>query len=342
LKKSPATPATCYRNFELSPYLLKMKRILVTGGAGFIGSNLVKRLLMQGCHVICIDNFDPFYSRRQKEFNLEICMQSPDFELIEGDVVDPEVLEACGEVDTIVHLAGKAGVRASIQEPGKYLHANVGGTQTLLEFARQRKIGQFVFASSSSVYGMNASIPWNEREMLLPVSPYASSKLSAEMLGHVYSHLFGIRFIALRFFTVYGPGQRPDLAIHKFFNCILGGRPVSVFGDGQTARDYTYVGDTVDGITSAIEFDASRFEIFNIGNNKMITLLSLIRTIEEICGSAAILKYYPDQAGDLPVTYADIGKAGQLLNYHPNTDLFTGLTNFYNWFKKNSCLVGVR
>jgi UDP-glucuronate 4-epimerase len=310
------------------------KRILITGAAGFIGSNLIYRLLQSGIyHLVGLDNFDNFYSREQKERNLTPFSSHPDFKFFEGDIRNMDDLLALGDFDVIVHLAAKAGVRPSILNPILYQEVNVDGTQNLLEFAKQKNIRQFVFASSSSVYGINENIPWNEEEKLKPISPYASTKLSCEMLGHVYSHLYGIRFLALRFFTVYGPAQRPDLAIHKFFDSISLGKAIPVFGDGSTSRDYTFVEDTVQGIEAAITYDESDFEIINLGNHQTVTLSELIAAIEKISGKMAIIDRQPEQAGDVPQTYADISKAKRLLNYQPLTDLETGLNRFYDWYK---------
>lgn len=312
------------------------KRILLTGAAGFIGSNLTRSLLQSGKYqVIGLDNFDSFYPRELKEKNTKPFDSNPDYRFVEGDIRNMAELAALDEIDVIIHLAAKAGVRPSIQDPILYQDVNVGGTQNLLEFARQRGIKQFVFASSSSVYGINKHIPWHEEEKLIPISPYASTKLSCEMLGHVYSHLYGIRFLALRFFTVYGPAQRPDLAIHKFFKSILNGQPIPVFGDGSTSRDYTFVEDTVKGIEAAISYDRSDFEIINLGNHRTVTLSELIRAIEKICGKTAIIDRQPEQPGDVPQTYADISKAQKLLNYQPETDLETGLLRFYDWYLGN-------
>jgi UDP-glucuronate 4-epimerase len=311
------------------------KRILVTGAAGFIGSNLIDRLLSGGGYsVIGVDNFDPFYPRAQKEKNIEPFAGDRNFRFYEGDIRNTSDLDALDDIDVIVHLAAKAGVRPSIKDPILYQEVNVAGTQNLLEFARRRGIKHFVFASSSSVYGINSNVPWTENEKLMPISPYASTKLSCEMLGHVYSHLYGIRFLALRFFTVYGPGQRPDLAIHKFFRAITNSQPISVFGDGSTSRDYTYVEDTVAGIESAILYESSDFEIINLGNHRTITLSDLIHSIEECCGKKAVINRQPDQPGDVPQTYADIAKARKLLKYNPLTDIKTGLDNFYSWYQR--------
>jgi UDP-glucuronate 4-epimerase len=310
------------------------KRILITGAAGFIGSNLIHRLLQSGIYqLVGLDNFDNFYSREQKEKNLTPFISHPDFQFFEGDIRVMDDLLALGDFDVIIHLAAKAGVRPSIQNPILYQQVNVDGTQNLLEFAKQKNIRQFVFASSSSVYGINENIPWNEEEKLKPISPYASTKLSCEMLGHVYSHLYGIRFLALRFFTVYGPAQRPDLAIHKFFHSISEGMPIPVFGDGSTSRDYTFVEDTVQGIEAAITYDQSDFEIINLGNHQTVTLSELIVAIEKISGKNALIDRQPEQVGDVPQTYADISKAKRLLNYKPVTNLETGLIRFYEWYK---------
>lgn len=316
-----------------------MKKILITGGAGFIGYNLIKKLLLQGNYkVICIDNFDAFYSRKQKLLNIQPFLNDKNFTLIEGDIRYTEDLNKAGGIDTIVHLAAKAGVRPSIEDPLVYQDVNICGTQNLLEFARMNGVWQFVFASSSSVYGVNPHLPWHEDDNLLPISPYASSKLSNELLGHVYSHLYGIRFLALRFFTVYGPAQRPDLVIHKFFEKIVRGDVIPVYGDGETYRDYTFVDDICAGIMKAMEYTGSLFEIINLGNNHTIKLNHLIQAIEDVCCKKAIIQRLSPQPGDVPKTYADIQKAKKLLEYNPLTDLTTGLHSFYNWYVKNEAI----
>ncbi len=256
---------------------------LVTGAAGFIGSHLVDRLLRDGWEVTGVDNFDDFYAAGLKRANVADHLGHPAYTLVEADIRDPDTLitRLTRRYDIIVHLAAKAGVRPSIANPLLYQDVNVRGTQNLLEFARARQIPQFVFASSSSVYGVNPNVPWREDDHVLqPISPYASTKVSGELLGHVYSHLYGIRFIALRFFTVYGPRQRPDLAIRKFAQFILNGERIPFYGDGSSRRDYTYVDDIVDGIVAAMRYTATPYEVVNLGNNHAVNILELVREIE--------------------------------------------------------------
>ena len=318
-----------------------MAHYIVTGGAGFIGSNLIHTLFRQNreIRITCIDNFDPFYPAGIKQLNIRHLKSNPDFHFLYYDLATTsarELAEAITEpADTIIHLAAKAGVRPSIQNPMAYQQVNVIGLQNLLDFAKQKEIKQFVFASSSSVYGLNDHFPWKEDERLLPVSPYAMTKQAGEMLGHVYSKLFDIRFIALRIFTAYGPAQRPDLAIHKFIKAILKGEPITMYGDGHTSRDYTFVDDIVSGIMNAARYDKTNFEIINLGNNYSISLKELIKVIEEVTGKEAIIEQLPEQAGDVPKTYADITKAKKLLGYDPQTKLKDGIKKFYDWFKEN-------
>ena len=310
------------------------ENILVSGGAGFIGSHVVDKLLLDGCKVYCIDNFDPFYPKAQKIKNQVSHFINPNFQFTVCDLADIETLKKAipDEIDCIIHLAAKAGVRPSIQDPLSYQRSNVAGTQNLLEVAREKGIKQFVFASSSSVYGINPHIPWKESDhVLLPISPYASTKVSGELLGHTYSHLFGIRFIALRLFSVYGPRQRPDLAIYKFMNKILQGEPIPVFGDGSTSRDYTYVEDIVEGIEKAIAYQDSPYEIINLGSGKAISLSKMIGTIEEVIGLKAKINRLPIQPGDVPQTYADISKARELLGYQPKFSFQEGVLEFKAW-----------
>ena len=308
--------------------------VLITGGAGFIGSHLVDSLLADDHQVTVFDNFDPFYNREVKEANIRSQRAHPGWRLVESDLLDLAGLRATlvDDYDCIVHLAARAGVRPSIDDPIGYQEVNVAGTQNLLEFARERHTRHFVFASSSSVYGVNPRVPWSEEDHVLqPISPYASTKVSGELLGHVYSALFGIRFIALRFFTVYGPRQRPDLAIHKFAKLILEGQPIPVFGDGTTRRDYTYVADIVAGIRRAIEYDCSPFEVINLGNNQTVTLIEMIQGLECALGKKAEVKWMPPQPGDVPQTWANVDKAHTLLGYEPSTPYSEGVRRFADW-----------
>lgn len=319
--------------------------IVVTGGAGFIGSNLIRTLFKNDppVSITCIDCFDPFYSADLLQLNIRDLKTIPGFQFLYIDIAATTTPELCEliprEVDVIINMAAKAGVRPSINNPMAYLQTNIIGLQQMLDFAKEKKIKQFVFASSSSVYGINDHYPWKENEQLLPVSPYAMSKLSGEMLGHVYSKLFGIRFIALRLFTVYGPSQRPDLAIHKFIKAMLKNEPISMYGNGSTSRDYTYVDDIVNGIIAAIHYHQSSFEIINLGNNYTVTLKELINTIEEVTGRKAVIEQYAEQPGDVSKTFADISKAKELLGYNPQTKLKDGVKKFYDWFKDNEELL---
>jgi len=309
-------------------------RVLLTGGAGFIGSHVVDSLLLNGHEVTVLDNFDGFYERFLKERNISAHRSHPRWRLIEADVRDAPALESTltAEYDAIVHLAARAGVRPSIEDPIAYQEVNVRGTQNLLEFARHKRITQFVFASSSSVYGVNPRVPWSEDDHVLePISPYASTKVSGELLGHVYSHLYGIRFIALRFFTVYGPRQRPDLAIHKFAQLIRDRRPVPLFGDGSTRRDYTYVSDIVHGVCRALAYDRTQFEVINLGNNQTVTLIEMVRGLEEALGVPAAINWQPEQPGDVPQTWANVDKARRLLEYDPSTPYREGVRRFVEW-----------
>lgn len=313
-----------------------MKSALVTGGAGFIGSHLVDRLLAEGWRVTVVDNFDPFYDPAIKEANIKPHLENPNYRLVRADIRDLETLrlELREDYDVIVHLAAKAGVRPSLKDPVTYQEVNVRGTQNLLELARERGIKQFVFASSSSVYGVNPNVPWREDDcVLLPISPYASTKVSGELMGHVYSHLYGLRFIALRFFTVYGPRQRPDLAIHKFARLMLEGKPIPVYGDGSSRRDYTYIDDIIQGVRAAMDYTSTPFEVINLGNNRTVSLLEMIHALEESLGIKAELEFLPPQLGDVPQTWADVGKGKNLLEYLPRTDFIVGLEQFAKWLR---------
>ena len=312
------------------------QRALVTGGAGFIGSHLVDRLLRDGWRVTTLDSFDPFYDPAEKRRNIEPQLGSPSFELVEADLRDMEGMTArlSGEFDVVVHLAARAGVRPSIEQPLLYQDVNVRGTHHLLELCREWGVPHFVFGSSSSVYGVNPNVPWREDDhVLLPISPYASTKISGELLGHVYSHLFGIRFIALRFFTAYGPRQRPDLAIRRFAERMLRGEAIPFFGTGEALRDYTYVGDIVESILAAMRYDATPFEVINIGNSAAVTLSHLVAAIERALGVSATLTRLPDQPGDVPRTWAATDKARRLLGFAPSTDLDVGLRRFATWLE---------
>lgn len=316
-----------------------MKHALVTGGAGFIGSHLVDSLLDDGWRVTALDNFDPFYDVAVKDANVAGHLRRPGYSLIRADLRDRDGMARAldGTYDVVVHLAAKAGVRPSIADPLSYQDVNVAGTQNLLELSRQRGIGQFVFASSSSVYGINPDVPWREEtQTLQPISPYASTKVSGELLGHVYSHLYGMRFIGLRFFTVYGPRQRPDLAIHKFARMMLAGSPIPVFGDGESRRDYTYVADIVSGVRAALAYDRSRFEVINLGNDRTISLRQMIGELERALGVSARIERLPEQPGDVPQTWASVEKAQRLLGYRPSTPFSEGIFRFVEWLRADS------
>lgn len=324
-----------------------MNHALVTGGAGFIGSHLVDALVDEGgWRVTVLDNFDPFYDPADKVRNLarHLGSDTSPVRLVRADLRDRETLEREleGDYDVVVHLAARAGVRPSLEDPVGYQQVNVAGTQNLLELTRTWGAKQFVFASSSSVYGVNPNVPWREDDRVLePISPYASTKVSGELMGHVYSRLYGIRFVALRFFTVYGPRQRPDLAIHKFARRMLAGDPIPVYGDGSSRRDYTYVSDTVHGVRAAMDYDASDFEVINLGNDRTVSLAEMIAGIERVLGVEAKIDRQPDQPGDVPQTWADIDKARRLLGYDPAVRFEAGLERFRDWLSSDA-RVGAR
>jgi len=316
---------------------LAEKHILVTGGAGFIGSHLSQKLLSHGAKVTVIDNFNDFYDPAIKRANTRSLQDNVNFTLCEGDIRDCDFLNDVFQhpVDIIVHLAAMAGVRPSIKDPRLYNDVNIVGTTNLLEFCRKKDIQKFIFGSSSSVYGVNSKVPFSESDNVSKtISPYAATKLAGEAICHTYHHLYGIAVAALRFFTVYGPRQRPEMAFHKFMRLIHHGEQVPMYGDGSSRRDYTYVADIVDGIISAIGFDCD-YEIFNLGNSRTVALSELIRKIEQAIGRKARILQMPDQPGDVPVTYADISKAEKLLGYHPNYPLEKGLANMAEWFLGN-------
>lgn len=313
-----------------------MRHALITGGSGFIGSHLVDRLLAEGgWRLTVVDNYDPFYARSSKEANLARHAGNERLRVLEADILDNDLGERIGEgpIDVIVHIAAKAGVRPSIKDPVSYHRVNVTGTLKLLELARHRNVPHFVLASSSSVYGVDPNVPWKEQELgLKPISPYAATKLAAEQFGQVYAHLHGMKVTALRFFTVYGPRQRPDLAIHQFFRKIKAGVPIQQFGDGTTRRDYTFVDDIVRGVRAAIDrTKGERFEIYNLGNSATIMLKELIRAVEAEAGAKAIIDLQPQQPGDVPQTYADTSKSLEHLGFAPSTPLDKGLRMFHEW-----------
>ena len=316
-----------------------MKHALVTGGAGFIGSHVVDRLLTEGWTVTCVDSFDPVYDPEIKAGNVREHGKNDRFRLVRADIRDLTGMrkQLPGRYDVIVHLAAKAGVRPSILDPFTCQQVNVAGTLNMLELAREWGVSQFVFASSSSVYGISPAVPWREDDhVLLPISPYAGTKVSGELLGHVYSHLYGIRFIALRLFTVYGPRQRPDLAIHKFARLMMDSRPIPMYGDGSTRRDYTHIVDIVDGFRAAMDYTATRYEVINLGNSRTVSLLEMVRALEEVMGVRAHLEWHQAQLGDVPQTYASIHKARTLLGYEPKTEFAASLRGFVAWLTKRS------
>ena len=316
-----------------------MKRnILVTGGAGFIGSQLVDRLIAEGdWRVTVIDDLNDFYSPEIKRSNIAAHLGNPDFKFVERDIRVADELKVVFDednFDVIVHLAARAGVRPSLNEPKLYVETNINGTVNLLELAREFGVGQFVFGSSSSVYGINSKVPFSEDDKIFqPISPYAATKAAGELLCHTYSHLYDIRTVCLRFFTVYGARQRPDLAIHKFTKLITEGQPIQVFGDGSSRRDYTYIDDIIQGVRASIDYDGSMHEVFNLGESETTELSRLIDLIENAVGNKAIIDRQPMQPGDVPVTFADISKARRLLNYDPHTKIETGIPNFVAWYQ---------
>jgi UDP-glucuronate 4-epimerase len=318
-----------------------MKNILVTGGAGFIGSHLVDRLLAEGeWRVTVVDDFNDFYEPVIKRANVAGHLQNSNYKLFKSDIRDKTALEgvfADANFDCIVHLAARAGVRPSLEQPLLYSQTNIEGTVNLLELARQNNIKQFVFGSSSSVYGINAKVPFSEDDPIRqPISPYAATKAAGELLCHTYTHLYGMRSVCLRFFTVYGPRQRPDLAIHKFARLISEGKPVPVFGDGTTRRDYTYVDDIIAGVRAAIDYDQTDYEVVNLGESRTVELRELISLLEKELDLPAKINRQPLQPGDVPQTFADVTKARRLLGYDPQTQIESGIKRFVEWFRNSS------
>lgn len=312
---------------------------LVTGGAGFIGSHVVERLLAQNHRVCVLDDFNSFYDPAIKKRNLSALKSSGlPLEIEEADISDRGRLDdifSRKHFDQVIHLAARAGVRPSLEQPAMYQRVNVEGTVNLLEAARRAGIYKITIASSSSVYGINARVPFSEEDPIFSaISPYAASKLACEALGHVYHHVYGMDVAMLRFFTVYGPRQRPDLAIHKFASLIDRGLPIPVFGDGSAARDYTYVTDTVDGIIACTEKKFG-FEIINLGESQTVTLSRLIELLEKELGKTAKVDRQPVQAGDVPITFANIDKARKLLGYNPSIKIEQGIKLFVDWFRSS-------
>ena len=309
------------------------EKVLVTGGAGFIGSHLCEALLARGTDVVVIDDFNNFYDPSIKHANIAAILER--VTLVEGDIRDAGLVDslfARHRFDKVFHLAARAGVRPSISDPRLYVSTNVDGTLNLLEACRKNGVKHFVFASSSSVYGVNKKVPFAEDDLIQrTISPYAATKLAGEQLCSNYSHLHGIRCICLRFFTVYGPRQRPDLAISKFTRNIMAGEPIDQYGDGSTARDYTYIDDIIQGVMAAGRYTATPFEIINLGGSATNTLAQLISCIEEATGMKAHINRLPEQPGDVPLTYADVSKAGRVLDYTPATPLRNGVEKYVKW-----------
>ncbi|MEO8647688.1 MAG: GDP-mannose 4,6-dehydratase [Acidobacteriota bacterium] len=313
--------------------------ILLTGGAGFIGSHLADCLISEKAwNVTVVDDLNDFYSPKVKRANISRLLTESAYEFVEADIRDQPAMRrifADRSFAVIVHLAARAGVRPSLSEPTLYYQTNVDGTLNLLELAKEFEVRQFVFGSSSSVYGINSKIPFSEDDRIhQPISPYAASKAAGELICHTYSHLYDIRTICLRFFTVYGARQRPDLAIHKFCRLITEGKPIQVFGDGSARRDYTFIDDIIQGVRAAIDYNASMYEIFNLGESETTELSRLIELLEQNLDMQAVIDPQPMQPGDVPITFADITKARKLLNYDPKTKIEQGIPKFVEWFRR--------
>jgi UDP-glucuronate 4-epimerase len=311
--------------------------MFVTGAAGFIGSHVVEALLARGDRVHGLDNFDPFYDRRIKERNLARLSAHPSFSVLEGDIRDAPALGRWGEgipPDALIHLAAKAGVRPSVADPVGYADVNVHGTIRMLEWARDRRVPRILFASSSSVYGGNTKVPFSEDDFVdHPVSPYAATKKAGELLCHTYCHLYGLNVAALRFFTVYGPRQRPEMAIHKFTRRILEGKGIDLYGDGSSRRDYTSIEDVVSGVLGALTAPPG-YRVYNLGESATISLSDLVALIEKACGKTAVRRFQPPQPGDVPVTYADISRARREIGYDPRTPIGRGVSLFIKWYRR--------
>lgn len=319
-----------------------MKTYFITGGAGFIGSHLADKLLSEKQKVIVVDNFNDFYSPEIKEENIRKNLDNPDYKIVKADIRDMQALEKIfkeNSIDTIIHLAAMAGVRPSIQNPKLYQEVNGTGTTNILELAHQYKVTNLVMASSSSVYGNNKKVPFSEQDVVdYAISPYAATKKANEVMAHVYHHLYGMNIMMLRFFTVYGERQRPDLAITKFTKLMLEGKEIPMFGDGTTARDYTYIQDIIDGILKSIQYVENHknvYEILNIGESTPITLKQMIHTIGESLEVKPKINQHPMQPGDVEITYADVSKAKELIGYNPKVSFEEGIRRFVKWYKEN-------
>lgn len=323
-------------------------KALITGAAGFIGSHLCERLLAEGWTVVGLDNFDDFYDPQIKRRNIADCLKNKNFQLVEADIRDTAAMDktVSDDTDIIMHLAARAGVRPSIAKPLLYADVNVNGTMVLLEAAKKHKTGKFIFGSSSSIYGNNKKVPFSEDDSVdFPISPYAATKKAAELICHTYHHLYGIDITCLRLFTVYGPRQRPDLAIHKFAKLIEQGKPIPIYGDGSMMRDFTYIDDIINGTVAAIKklclnaqttghesrVTGHGFTIYNLGESRPISVNDLIIEIEKALGKKAVREYLPPQPGDVERTYADVTKAVRELGYNPATTIQTGLKKFTSW-----------
>jgi UDP-glucuronate 4-epimerase len=310
--------------------------VFVTGAAGFIGSHVAEALLSRGDRVCGLDNFDPFYDRAVKERNLSSLRANPGFSFLEGDIRDPADLALWGDgarPDALIHLAAKAGVRPSVADPVGYADVNVHGTIRVLEWARERAVPKVLFASSSSVYGGNTKVPFSEDDFVdRPVSPYAATKKAGELLCHTYCHLYGMNVVALRFFTVYGPRQRPEMAIHKFTRRILDGEEIELYGDGSSRRDYTCINDIVSGVLGALNAPPG-YRVYNLGESATISLADLVSLLEKACGRPAVRRSKPPQPGDVPITYADISRAKDEIGYDPRTPIELGVARFVEWYR---------
>lgn len=310
-------------------------KVLITGGAGFIGSHLSEFLLHRGDNVDCLDNFNDYYAPEIKWENIENCLENPSYKLIQGDILNNDLLNDLflqREYDVIVHLAARAGVRPSLAQPLLYQEVNIRGTMNLLELANKHKIKKFIFASSSSVYGNTKKVPFCESDFVdHPVSPYAATKRAGEIIAYTYHHLYQLSITCLRFFTVYGPRQRPDMAIHKFTELIDHSKPLPMFGDGSSRRDYTYFSDIIHGIVQSIEF-CEGYHIYNLGESNTISLKELIGLIEKSFGRKANIQSMPFQPGDVPITYADISLAKKELKYNPRVQIEAGVEKFVQWY----------